>query len=58
MNKFEEMSYEEIAEVMGLSAKAVKSLLSRARAKLREVLQPYIYMDGETPQRGAPDEGD
>lgn len=46
LNKFEEMNYAEIAEVMGLSTKAVKSLLSRARMNLRTVLQQYIYMDG------------
>jgi len=45
LNKFEDMNYAEIAEVMGLSAKAVKSLLSRARSRLRDVLQDYIYMD-------------
>jgi RNA polymerase sigma-70 factor, ECF subfamily len=45
LNKFEDMSYEDIATVMGLSMKAVKSLLSRARGKLRERLQPYIDMD-------------
>jgi RNA polymerase sigma-70 factor (ECF subfamily) len=49
LNKFEDMGYAEIAEVMGLSTKAVKSLLSRARGKLRGALQPYIYMDGEMP---------
>lgn len=49
LNKFEDMGYAEIAEVMGLSTKAVKSLLSRARGKLREALQPYIYMDGDPP---------
>ena len=49
LNKFEDMNYEEIAAVMGLTTKAVKSLLSRARAKLREALQAYIYMDGEPP---------
>jgi RNA polymerase sigma-70 factor (ECF subfamily) len=49
LNKFEDMSYEEIAQVMGLTAKAVKSLLSRARANLREALQSYIYMDGVPP---------
>jgi RNA polymerase sigma-70 factor, ECF subfamily len=45
LNKFEDMSYEDIASVMGLTMKAVKSLLSRARGKLRERLQPYIDMD-------------
>jgi RNA polymerase sigma-70 factor (ECF subfamily) len=49
LNKFEDMNYADIAEVMGLSTKAVKSLLSRARSKLREALQGYIYMDGEAP---------
>jgi RNA polymerase sigma-70 factor, ECF subfamily len=49
LNKFEEMSYEEIAEVMGLTTKAVKSLLSRARSNLRDALQDYIYMDGGPP---------
>jgi RNA polymerase sigma-70 factor (ECF subfamily) len=49
LNKFEDMNYADIADVMGLTSKAVKSLLSRARAKLREVLQGYIYMDGEPP---------
>jgi RNA polymerase sigma-70 factor (ECF subfamily) len=50
LNKFEEMSYEEIAEVMNLTTKAVKSLLSRARSNLREALRDYIYMDGAPPE--------
>ncbi len=45
LNKFEDMNYAEIAEVMGLTTKAVKSLLSRARDNLRQVLREYIYMD-------------
>jgi RNA polymerase sigma-70 factor (ECF subfamily) len=47
LNKFEDMNYNEIAEVMGLTTQAVKSLLSRARTNLRQVLEPYVYMDGE-----------
>jgi RNA polymerase sigma-70 factor (ECF subfamily) len=47
LNKFEDMNYAEIAEVMGLTTKAVKSLLSRARENLRAALSTYIYMDGE-----------
>lgn len=47
LNKFEDMNYAEIAEVMGLTTQAVKSLLNRARTNLREALQAYIYMDGE-----------
>ncbi len=42
LNKFEHLSYEEIAEVMQLSPSAIKSLLTRARANLREVLDPYL----------------
>lgn len=40
--KFEEMSYADIADSMQLSPQAVKSLLSRARVNLREVLEPYL----------------
>ena len=49
LNKFEDMNYAEIAEVMGLTTKAVKSLLSRARENLREALKPYIEMDSHKP---------
>lgn len=42
LNKFEDMQYAEIAEVMGLSTKAVKSLLTRARSNLRAALQDYV----------------
>ncbi|MEM6365611.1 MAG: sigma-70 family RNA polymerase sigma factor [Planctomycetota bacterium] len=42
LSRFENLSYVEIADAMGLSTKAVKSLLSRARVNLREILQPYI----------------
>jgi RNA polymerase sigma-70 factor (ECF subfamily) len=45
LNKFEEMNYLEIAEVMSLTTKGVKSLLSRARTNLRTALQGYINMD-------------
>lgn len=40
--KFEHMSYQDIADSMGLTVKAVKSLLSRARVNLKSVLEPYI----------------
>jgi RNA polymerase sigma-70 factor (ECF subfamily) len=46
LNKFEDMNYAAIAEIMGLSSKAVKSLLCRARTNLRAALADYIYMDG------------
>jgi RNA polymerase sigma-70 factor (ECF subfamily) len=42
LNKFEHLSYEEIAEVMQMTPSAVKSLLTRARANLRNVLEPYL----------------
>ena len=42
LNKFEDMNYAEIAEVMALTTKAVKSLLSRARMSLRAALAGYI----------------
>ncbi len=47
LNKFEDMNYAEIAAVMNLSTKAVKSLLNRARVNLREALKDYVYMDGQ-----------
>ena len=48
LSRFENMSYIEIAETMNLTTKAVKSLLSRARVNLREILQSYIE-NGEFP---------
>ena len=42
LHKFEEMSYEEIGEIMGLGTVAVKSLLSRARSKLKESLEKFL----------------
>jgi len=52
LNKFEGMSYADIADAMQLSSSAVKSLLSRARVNLRQVLQPY-FDHGQQPH-GAP----
>jgi RNA polymerase sigma-70 factor (ECF subfamily) len=57
LNKFEDMNYADIAEVMGLSTKAVKSLLSRARDNLRLALQNYVHMDGEPAPNGHSGEG-
>ena len=56
LNKFEDMNYSEIADVMGLTTKAVKSLLSRARSRLRNALQNYIYMDDVPPPEPEGDE--
>lgn len=49
LSKFEGMSYEEIAESMELSVSAIKSLLSRARVNLKDILSPYIQ-DGMLPE--------
>ena len=42
LRRYEDMPYEEIAEVLKLSVPAVKSILFRARADLRERLQKYL----------------
>lgn len=42
LRRYEELSYEEIAEAMELSVPAVKSTLFRARAELRIHLQKYL----------------
>ena len=42
LNKFEHMSYADIAESMDLTVQAVKSLLTRARENLRTKLEPYL----------------
>ena len=42
LSKFEQMSYADIAQSMQLSTKAIKSLLSRARVNLRQILEPYL----------------
>ena len=42
LGRFEDMSNEEIADVMGVGVGAVKSLLHRAQIKLREKLSDYV----------------
>jgi RNA polymerase sigma-70 factor, ECF subfamily len=42
LRRYEQMPYEEIAEVLKLSVSAVKSLLFRARTTLRESLSGYL----------------
>jgi RNA polymerase sigma-70 factor (ECF subfamily) len=52
LSKFEGMSYQEIADTMGLTVQAVKSLLMRARVNLKNLLEPYIQ-DGSTTSASA-----
>jgi RNA polymerase sigma-70 factor (ECF subfamily) len=42
LRRYEELSYEEIAETLDQSVSAVKSLLFRARTELRRSLQQYL----------------
>ena len=49
LNKFEGMSYADIATTMEMSPQAIKSLLSRARVNLKGILEPYLE-DGSRPQ--------
>ena len=42
LRRYEELSYEDIADVLDLSVPAVKSLLFRARTELRERLKDYL----------------
>lgn len=42
LRRYEEMSYEEIAAVLGTTVPAVKSMLFRARAELRERLAAWL----------------
>jgi len=50
LNKFEGMSYADIAQTLDLTPQAIKSLLSRARVNLRDVLEPYLER-GDSPSR-------
>jgi RNA polymerase sigma-70 factor (ECF subfamily) len=54
LSKFEEMSYADIAQSMQMSPQAIKSLLSRARVNLREVLQPYLERGDRPAMEGPP----
>jgi RNA polymerase sigma-70 factor, ECF subfamily len=42
LNKYQELSYAEVAEVMQLSEKAVKSLIHRAKEGMAERLRPLL----------------
>jgi RNA polymerase sigma-70 factor (ECF subfamily) len=42
LRRYEQLSYEQIAEVLDLSVPAVKSVLFRARTELRSRLSKYL----------------
>ena len=42
LRRYENLAYEEIAQVMGTTVPAVKSILFRARTELRERLAKYL----------------
>lgn len=41
LNKYDELSYKEVAEVMGISVSSVESLLFRAKSRLEQVFGNY-----------------
>jgi RNA polymerase sigma-70 factor (ECF subfamily) len=43
LREFSGMNYEEISEVMEIPLGTVRSRIFRARARLREMLEPYVY---------------
>lgn len=45
LQRFEEMSYKEISESLGISVSAVESLLFRARRNLKLKLTPYLFSE-------------
>lgn len=45
LHKTEELSYQEIAAIMGISVSAVESLLFRARQNLRKMLEKYYQQE-------------
>ena len=42
LRRYEQLSYEEIADVLDLTVSAVKSQLFRARTSLRDLLKNYL----------------
>ncbi len=45
LRRYQDVSYEEIAEVLNISVSAVKSVLFRARTELRDKLREYLGED-------------
>jgi RNA polymerase sigma-70 factor (ECF subfamily) len=42
LNKYQDLSYAEVAEIMRMSEKAVKSLIHRAKETLAQKLKPLL----------------
>ncbi|MBU5672786.1 RNA polymerase sigma factor [Paenibacillus brevis] len=43
LREYEQLDYQEIANILGQSVSAVKSLLFRARSSVKNQLEPYLY---------------
>lgn len=56
LSRFEHLNYVEIAEAMGITTKAVKSLLSRARVSVGESLAAYVDPDDDENLSVAPED--
>ncbi len=52
LNKFEGLDYQQVADHLGLTVPATKSLLHRARMALKDVLEGYLDGDARGETRG------
>jgi RNA polymerase sigma-70 factor (ECF subfamily) len=50
LREYEQMEYQEIAQVLGHSVSSVKSLIFRARNNVKEQLEPYFHDSSVTKQ--------
>lgn len=54
LNKFEGLDYHQVAEQLGLTVPATKSLLHRARMALKDVLEPHVGGETHGPPERSP----
>lgn len=52
LREYDQLDYQEIANVLGQSVSAVKSLLFRARSSVKSQLEPYFYEQIYEPYEG------